>query len=295
MSNFKFLEKINQDIYDLSSTAEKLFRDEYFDQCITQTRKTAEAMTRSILQSKAKNEDSFDDMIYKLKAISKDTLKEQEFISDMYFLKKQGNKAVHSEKSCNDGKIALECLEHLFEAAINYAYSQKKDDTLNRLIFDEKLLMTGEKNNSLEQEYKKRLKEEKNSSCKVSILTKEEKNSNKVNEKKSNKNYYNNENNNTLFKKIFLIFTVISVLLLFIIVVLSNTNKQTDYAIEKSIQNMKTEKKFLDKENKKTRKNTSSLRTVKSELLQPKYLTIKKRTENSSQNKDYSLSGNFSM
>lgn len=161
MSNFKFLEKINKDLYNLGVTAEKLFRDEYFDQCITQTRKLAENMTKEVLGNKAQSDDTFDDMIYKLKTISRNTLKEQEFISDMYFLKKKGNIAVHSSKSDNSGKIALECLEHAFEAAVNFASSRTKEETINLLLFDENLLVLGEKNPNLQQEYKKKLQEQK--------------------------------------------------------------------------------------------------------------------------------------
>ena len=158
MGNFEFLKDINTDLANLGETAEKLFRDEYFDQCITQTRKMAEAMTRTVLGSKAQADDTFDDMIYKLKTVSDSTFQEQEFISDMYFLKKQGNIAVHSVNSQNDGKTALECLEHAFEAAINFAYSKTCDEKINKLIFDEQLLILGEKNKTLQEQYKQELK-----------------------------------------------------------------------------------------------------------------------------------------
>lgn len=159
MGNFEFLEKVNPCIANLANTAEKLFRDEYYDQCIAQTRKMAETMTRNVLGSQAEEDDTFDDMIYKLKTISNNNFREQEFISDMYFLKKHGNVAVHSENSANSGKLALECLEHAFEASVNYAYAITHSDKINRLIFDEKLLVLGEKNTSLQEEYLKRLDE----------------------------------------------------------------------------------------------------------------------------------------
>lgn len=250
MGNFNFLEKTNNDIYELCETAEKLFRDEYFDQCITQTRKAAEAMTKNILQSKAESDDTFDDMIYKLKVISKDTMREQEFISDMYFLKKCGNKATHANKSENDCKTALECLEHLFEAAINFAYCQKKDDTLNRLIFDEQLLMTGEKNTSLEEEYKKRLQEEKQREKEAEKRKKEERKKELENKRKNEnsqkeddkdddfdnfREYDTDKKEMSLFKKITIVFSVIAALMLFIMLTLSENSKSTENILQEKI------------------------------------------------------------
>lgn len=161
-SNFDFLQKVDNDIFNLAKTAEKLFRDEYFEQCITQTRKLAERIIRNVLGNSATVEDSFDDMLYKLKTVSKNTMREQEFISDMYFLKKQGNLATHGEKIENSGEVALDCLEHAFEACINFAYSKTNDDTLNRLIFDEKLLVLGEKNQNLQAQYRTELERNEN-------------------------------------------------------------------------------------------------------------------------------------
>lgn len=161
-SNFDFLQKVDNDIFNLAKTAEKLFRDEYFEQCITQTRKLAERIIRNVLGNSATVEDSFDDMLYKLKTVSKNTMREQEFMSDMYFLKKQGNLATHGEKIENSGEVALDCLEHAFEACINFAYSKTNDDTLNRLIFDEKLLVLGEKNQNLQVQYRTELERNEN-------------------------------------------------------------------------------------------------------------------------------------
>ena len=161
-SNFDFLEKIDSEIFNLAKTAEKLFRDEYYEQCITQLRKLAERIIRNVLGNSATVEDSFDDMLYKLKTVSKNTMREQEFISDMYFLKKQGNLATHGEKIENCGQVALDCLEHAFEACINFAYSKTNDDTLNRLIFDEKLLVLGEKNQNLQAQYRTELERNEN-------------------------------------------------------------------------------------------------------------------------------------
>lgn len=161
-SNFDFLQKVDNEIFNLAKTAEKLFRDEYFEQCITQTRKLAERIIRNVLGNSATVEDSFDDMLYKLKTVSKNTMREQEFISDMYFLKKQGNLATHGEKIENSGEVALDCIEHAFEACINFAYSKTNDDTLNRLIFDEKLLILGEKNQNLQAQYRTELERNEN-------------------------------------------------------------------------------------------------------------------------------------
>ena len=161
-SNFDFLQKVDNEIFNLAKTAEKLFRDEYFEQCITQTRKLAERIIRNVLGNSSTVEDSFDDMLYKLKTVSKNTMREQEFISDMYFLKKQGNLATHGEKIENSGEVALDCLEHAFEACINFAYSKTNDDTLNRLIFDEKLLILGEKNQNLQAQYRTELERNEN-------------------------------------------------------------------------------------------------------------------------------------
>lgn len=161
-SNFDFLQKVDNEIFNLAKTAEKLFRDEYFEQCITQTRKLAERIIRNVLGNSATVEDSFDDMLYKLKTVSKNTMREQEFMSDMYFLKKQGNLATHGEKIENSGEVALDCLEHAFEACINFAYSKTNDDTLNRLIFDEKLLILGEKNQNLQAQYRTELERNEN-------------------------------------------------------------------------------------------------------------------------------------
>jgi hypothetical protein len=159
-SNFDFLEDINGNIARESATAEKLFRDEYFEQCITQTRKIAEMLTKTILKGYIEQEDTFDNMLYKLKNLSKNTMREQEFISDMYFLKKNGNLTTHGQSINNIEEVALQCLEHLFEATINFAYTKTNNDELNKLIFDEKLLMLGEKNTNLKAQYRKKFEEE---------------------------------------------------------------------------------------------------------------------------------------
>lgn len=236
MSNFQFLEQINRDLYNLGVTAEKLFRDEYFDQCITQTRKLAESMTKEVLGNKAQSDDTFDDMIYKLKTISRNTLKEQEFISDMYFLKKQGNIAVHSVKSDNNGKIALECLEHAFEAAVNFASSRTKDETVNLLIFDENLLVLGEKNLNLQQEYKKKVQEQKKSPKKQNsgIQRTQNQKIQKITTKKSKKNNSLQKNQKvrtdiSLFAKTLIVSCIISCSIILILVCLLNFSRDKSF------------------------------------------------------------------
>ena len=42
MGNFSFLKSLDKNLYEIISDAEKLYRDEYFEQCIGQTRRFAE-------------------------------------------------------------------------------------------------------------------------------------------------------------------------------------------------------------------------------------------------------------
>lgn len=227
MENFDFIKSINKTFYELGETAEKLFRDEYYDQCITQTRKMAEVMTKTVLGCKAQEDDTFDDMLYKLKTISCDTKYEQEFISDMYFLKKQGNIATHSAKTENSGEIALDCLEHAFEACVNYAYSKTKDDNINRLLFDEKLLVLGEKNNSLQERYKQELANEKKhkNDNKDGYINNFEKNQKKSKPSKSknkaNKNDIESDDKPSLFGKILQIAIVLCILVFSILTIMA--------------------------------------------------------------------------
>ena len=41
-TNFIFLKSIDKDLFDIINDAEKLYRDEYFEQCMTQTRRFGE-------------------------------------------------------------------------------------------------------------------------------------------------------------------------------------------------------------------------------------------------------------
>lgn len=156
MSNFDFLKSINENLYIIAADAENLFRDRYFEQCIAQTRRLGEHLCRLVMGEKAQAGDSFDEMLATLKDTPSPSEIEKEFIDDLYFLKKAGNKAVHSLNVSNDGKEALECLERAFEASINFAvYKGGAGEELLNKVFDEELLITGKKSKkiSLQEEY----------------------------------------------------------------------------------------------------------------------------------------------
>ena len=137
--NFDFLKKIDEEHFELIQDAQKLFRDEYFNQCVVQLRIFAEKMSKKILDSNDSNM-TFDDTLNCLKDKIK-TQREQEFIDDLFFIKQQGNKCAHGEDIAPS--VALEAIQRAFEAAINYVYSKKKDEKINKLQFDATLLITG--------------------------------------------------------------------------------------------------------------------------------------------------------
>lgn len=146
MSNFEFLKKNNTNFFNIISEAEKLFRDEYFEQVTVQTRRFAENVCRDLLQDNIFPDETFDSMINRIKDKSFGKMRVKEFSADLYFLKKHGNNSAHSSVSFKDGKIALECLERAYEVAIfysnsKYGYSKKLDES----VFSEELLMTGKK------------------------------------------------------------------------------------------------------------------------------------------------------
>ena len=155
-TNFDFLKNTDVNLYDIISDAEKLYRDEYFEQCITQTRRFAENVCKNVLGKKRTTEETFDQMLATLKDNSQGSEQEKEFIDDLYFLKKCGNLSVHSSTVKQSGTNALECLQRAFEVAINYTVYNKKGskDTLN-LHYDIKLLATGKKDKNLAQKYQK--------------------------------------------------------------------------------------------------------------------------------------------
>lgn len=144
MSNFLFLKKNNENLFNIISEAENLFRDEYFEQSVVQIRRFAENLCRDLLQDKVLPDDNFDSMICKIKDNSFQNMRMKEFAEDLYFLKKHGNSSAHSSSASKNGKIALECLERAYEISIlysnvKYGYNKK----LDKAVFSEELLMTG--------------------------------------------------------------------------------------------------------------------------------------------------------
>lgn len=167
MSNFLFLKKNNTNLFNIISEAEKLFRDEYFEQTVVQTRRFAENLCKDILQEKALPDDTFDSMINKIKDNSFGNMRMKEFSDDLYFLKKHGNASAHSSSANKNGKIALECLERAYEISvfysnIKYGYNKKLDKT----VFSEELLMTGKKSSpkTLQEKYSTELKKSRTKS-----------------------------------------------------------------------------------------------------------------------------------
>ena len=157
MSNFEFLRRVNENLYIIAYEAESLFRDGYFEQCITQTRRLAENICRDVMFGRCQPSDSFDDMLATLKDTPAQNDFEKEFLDDLYFLKKAGNNSVHSLTVKQDGNAALDCLQRAFEAALNYAVFKKGlDSKYLQLQFDEELLATGrpsKKNYALAEKY----------------------------------------------------------------------------------------------------------------------------------------------
>jgi len=156
-SNFYFLKEINRNIFKLANTAEELYRDEYFQQCMTQTRTYAENVCRELLNGNYQPNDTFDTMLANLDDYLINCNEKRELISDLYFLKKVGNQSVHTRAVDKDGIKALECLQRAFEVAIMY-YSAKngKDVEVAKLLFDEELLATGSRSktkNTLKEKY----------------------------------------------------------------------------------------------------------------------------------------------
>lgn len=171
MSNFEFLKRVNENLYIIAVEAEKLFRDEYFEQCVTQTRRLAENLCRDVMLGKCQPSDSFDEMLATLKDTPAQNDFEKEFLDDLYFLKKAGNTATHSLTVKQDGNIALECLQRAFESSLNYAVFKKGlDSKYLQVQFDEKLLATGKK--SKKSKITEKYEEEEKKSQKASKKTK---------------------------------------------------------------------------------------------------------------------------
>jgi hypothetical protein len=178
MSNFLFLKKNNENLFNIISEAENLFRDEYFEQSVVQIRRFAENLCKDLLQNKALPDDTFDSMISKIKDNSFGNMRMKELADDLYFLKKHGNASAHSSsatKNCERGKIALECLERAYEVAIFYSNVKSGyDKKLDKAVFSEELLMTGKKTGKksspkvLKEKYSNELKKTRVSAQKTS-------------------------------------------------------------------------------------------------------------------------------
>lgn len=144
ITNFDFLKNLDHDLYVIAGIAEKLYRDEYFEQCMGQTRRFAENAVKKVLGNRAPYDATFDELINTLKDSSTGNSIEKEFIDDLYFLKKAGNISVHGATVKKDGITALECLRRMFEVAINYAiHVDKTNAALLKLNYDEELLLLG--------------------------------------------------------------------------------------------------------------------------------------------------------
>lgn len=154
-TNFDFLKKVDKNLFEIVAEAEKLYRDEYFEQSMVQTRRFGEHVCKKVLGKNRTTEETFDEMLATLNDCSFGNIEEKEFINDLYFLKKHGNSAVHSGSVKKDGMEALECLKRAFEVAISFCiYNRKANPKIMRLSYDTKLLVTGEKNKKLSDRYK---------------------------------------------------------------------------------------------------------------------------------------------
>ena len=149
MNNFNFLKPIDKNLYEIISDAENLYRDEYFEQCITQTRRFGENVCKAVLGNFRTTEKTFDDMLATLKDRACHSIQEKEFIDDLYFLKREGNNSVHAGNVKNDGIIALECLQRAFEIALNYTVHYRGgNSSILKLQYDIDVLATGKKSKS---------------------------------------------------------------------------------------------------------------------------------------------------
>ena len=148
--NFDCLKNIDKELYSNIEEAQKLFRDEYFNQSMVQIRIFAEKMSKKILNSP--DSLTFDDTLNCLKDKIK-TEREREFIEDLFFIKREGNKCAHGEDAT--AITVLEAIKRAFEASINYANAIKKSQKFDKLNFDETLLITTKplKENSIVEKY----------------------------------------------------------------------------------------------------------------------------------------------
>jgi len=145
MSNFEFLKSVDTDLFKIISDAEKLYRDEYFEQCVIQTRRFAENVCRNLLGERVIPESTFDECLSTLQDIYTKNIKQRELINDLYFLKSQGNISAHGKQVNQDGNIALDCIKRAFEMSINFALFKGAPSNIEKLEFSEDKLILGEK------------------------------------------------------------------------------------------------------------------------------------------------------
>lgn len=145
MSNFDFLEKVDNDLFKIILDAEKLYRDEYFEQVIVQTRRYAEIICRNLLGEHAVNDATFDECLSVLNDSFTKNIRQRELIGDLYFLKAQGNATAHGKQVKQDGNVALDCIKRAFELGINYSVMMGADKKVEKLEFSEDVLVLGEK------------------------------------------------------------------------------------------------------------------------------------------------------
>lgn len=211
MNNFDFLKTVDKNIYDIISEAERLYRDEYFEQCIAQTRRFGEVVCKQVLGPARTTEKTFDDMLATLKDKATDAIQEKEFVEDLYFLKREGNASVHASSVKKDGIVALECLQRAFEISINYiVFFKKMNSNYLKLQYDTELLVTGKKS---KKTLKEKYLEEKNKT----II--KPKNKSKATSKK--KKYQKKERKISLFGTLVFVSGIISLVLLLTIFLLS--------------------------------------------------------------------------
>jgi len=213
MSNFLFLKENNKNLFNIILEAEKLFRDEYFEQAVIQTRRFAENICRALLQDKVLADETFDSMINRIKDNSFGNVRMKEFIDDLYFLKKHGNISAHSLNASKNGKLALECLERAYEISVfysnvKYGYNKKLDKSL----FSEELLMTEKKSSSkrLKEKYSNELKKsrKKSSTNKLAKTL-------KIKQKSKKKNTNTKKNFQTIIISLFILITLCCLFLYF--------------------------------------------------------------------------------
>ena len=215
-TNFTFLKPVDKNLFEIISDAEKLYRDEYFEQCMGQTRRFAESICKNVLGERYTGANTFDEMLATLKDKSKGSIQEREFIDDLYFLKREGNNSVHSENVKNSGMVALECLQRAFELSINYAvYYQKAKSNLLKLQYDTELLITGKK---VKKTLKEKYEEEK---VKASVELEIKNTKSKKSKTKQTKAKTYNKPKFPIFKWFLMISCIISVVIILTIFLLS--------------------------------------------------------------------------